>query len=241
MQKFKPYKKELDYSFAIGIFPTIELLLCRPQDTLQVYAAPNSNHSEGMQKIQQLCAKHHIPFEINKTINRLAPNSHSFALGVFKKYSGSLEASRPHVVLVNPDDAGNLGTIMRTMLGFGHRNLAIIRPAVDAFDPKTVRASMGSVFAQNIEYFASIDDYTARFAHLLYPFLLDTTHLLANTTFSGQYTLVFGGEGAGLPDDYKQRGVPVRIEQTDDIDSLNIAVAASVVLYKAFIDNRNIS
>lgn len=240
MQKFKPYKKGSDYSFVSGIFPTIELLTKRPHDALQVYLAPQSDHSQGVQKIRDLCAVQHIPVEMSgKAISRLAPNSHSFALGVFKKYQTSLQADQPHVILVNPDDTGNVGTILRTMLGFGHCNLAIIRPAVDAFDPKTVRASMGSIFSQRIEYFDSISDYTARFQHQLYPFLLDTPHLLSGTTFTGQYALVFGTEGAGLPDTYKTIGTPLRIEQTQEIDSLNLAVAASVVLYKAFMDTKN--
>lgn len=239
MQKFKTYKKGSDYSFAQGIFPTLELLVRRPQDALQVYVAPGSGHSHGVRKIRELCDAAGVPFEISgKAINRLVPNSHSFALGVFKKYAAPLDPATPHVVLVSPDDAGNLGTILRTMLGFGHRDLAVIRPAVDAFDPKTVRASMGSLFSQRVEYFDSIEDYTGRFNHRLYPFMLDTPGLLADARFSGTYALVFGTEGAGLPDSYKRLGTPLSIEQTADIDSLNLAVAASVVLYKAFIDAR---
>ena len=223
-----------------GIFPTLELLMRRPQDALQVYIAPNSDHSQGVQKVRELCNQHGIPLESSdKAINRLAPNSHSFVLGVFKKYTTQLAPDQPHVVLVNPDDTGNMGTILRTMLGFGHRDLAIITPAVDVFDPKTVRASMGSIFSQRVEYFTGIEEYTARFKHHLYPFLLDTPRLLGDATFTDQYALVFGTEGAGLPDTYKHVGTPLRIEQTDDVDSLNLAVAASVVLYKAFMGTKN--
>lgn len=240
MQKFKPYKKGSDYSFTPGIFPTIELLTKRPQAALHVYIAPNSDHSEGIQKIRGLCARHNIPLEIDaKAINRLTPNNHSFALGVFKKYTADLAQSQPHVVLVNPDDTGNMGTILRTMLGFGHRDLAIIRPAVDVFDPKTVRSSMGALFSQRVQYFNAIEDYIAQYNHHLYPFLLDTPTMLADATFGGTYALVFGTEGAGLPDSYKKFGTPLRIEQTRDVDSLNLAVAASVVLYKAFTDTKN--
>ena len=51
-----------------------------------------------------------------------------------------------HVVLVNPGDMGNMGTIIRTMLGFNYSNLAIIKPGVDVFDPRVIRASMGALF-----------------------------------------------------------------------------------------------
>ncbi|HKX73746.1 MAG TPA: TrmH family RNA methyltransferase [Candidatus Saccharimonadales bacterium] len=239
MQKFKPYKKGSEYSFTSGIFPTIELLTRQPGAALQVYLAPNSDHSQGVRKIRELCAQRGIPLEVNdKAINRLAPSSHSFALGVFKKYATPLATDAPHVVLVNPDDAGNMGTILRTMLGFGHRDLAVIRPAVDALDPKTVRASMGSVFSQRIEYFDSIDDYIARFSHHLYPFLLEGSSPLRQVSFAKPYSLVFGNEGAGLPAVYQQMGTPVRIEQDDAVDSLNLAVATSVALYHAYISNK---
>lgn len=56
-----------------------------------------------------------------------------------------------HVVLVNPGILGNMGTIIRTMLGFNYTNLAIIRPG-DVFDPRVVRASMGALFNINFEF-----------------------------------------------------------------------------------------
>ena len=45
------------------------------------------------------------------------------------------------------------------MLGFNYYNLAIIRPGVDVFDPRVLRASMGAMFHLNIEYFDSFEDY----------------------------------------------------------------------------------
>lgn len=78
-----------------------------------------------------------------------------------------------HVVLVNPGDMGNMGTIMRTMLGFNYYNLAIIRPGVDVFDPRVLRASMGAMFHLNIEYFDSFEDYLKRFpSHDIYTLML---------------------------------------------------------------------
>jgi TrmH family RNA methyltransferase len=60
------------------------------------------------------------------------------------------------------------------MLGFNFKNLAIIKPAVDMFDPLVVRASMGAIFSINFEYFNSIEEYISKFsAHHLYPFMLN--------------------------------------------------------------------
>lgn len=234
MQKYKPYKKDANYSYTLGIFPTIELLETRPAAVEAVFVAANSDHSAGIQKLRSLCSAHAIRIEVaDRVIARLARNENCYAVGAFKKFTSPLMAGAPHVVLVNPDDAGNLGTIMRTMLGFGHRDLAIITPAVDAFDPKVVRASMGAIFNQRVEYFASIEEYRAKFNHHLYPFLLETDTLLGGISFETPYSLVFGNEGAGLPDTYKSIGTPVRIEQSQDVDSLNLAIATSVALYHA--------
>ena len=70
-------------------------------------------------------------------------------MGVFKKHESVLAMDRPHVVLVNPSDMGNLGTIIRTAVGFGLPDLAIIRPGAAICHPKTVRASMASLFRLN--------------------------------------------------------------------------------------------
>jgi RNA methyltransferase, TrmH family len=235
MQKYKPYKKDSDYSYSVGIFPTIELLQRRPEQAEAVFVAPGSDHSAGVQKIHDLCKQHNIPTTVSdKDIARLARDDHVYALGVFKKYTTPLTAGVPHVVLVNPDDAGNLGTIIRTMVGFDHANLAIIRPATDAFAPKVVRASMGAIFSMNIEYFDDIGDYTARFAHYIYPFLLNTNTKLADVTLKSPHTLVFGNEGSGLPAEYDHLGTPVRIEQGTGIDSLNLAVSAGIGLHWAY-------
>ena len=56
---------------------------------------------------------------------------------------------------------GNMGTIIRTCVGFGIKNLAVIEPAVDIFNPKVVRASMGAVFHVNICRYDSFDTYYA--------------------------------------------------------------------------------
>ena len=59
------------------------------------------------------------------------------------------------------------------MLGFNYQNLAIIRPGVDVFDPKVIRASMGAIFDLNIEYFDTFEQYYQQFKHHdIYPLML---------------------------------------------------------------------
>ena len=93
-------------------------------------------------------------------------------MGVFKKYENSLDHTKNQVLLVNPGDMGNLGTIIRVMLGFNYNNLAIIKPCIDIFDPKVIRASMGSLFSMNIKLYDSYKDYAQENQNLKFPFML---------------------------------------------------------------------
>jgi TrmH family RNA methyltransferase len=144
-----------------------------------------------------------------------------------------LAEGESHVVLVNPSDPGNLGTICRAMLGFGFTNLGVIKPASDIFDPKTIRASMGAVFQMNFQYFPSFEEYRKNFKRNIYVFMTDGVKKLGELAFQKSYALVFGNEGAGLGQEFKKFGESVKIPQSDKVDSLNLAVAVGVSLYEA--------
>ena len=181
----KVYKKGDETSYTLGVFPTIELLEKRSENVIRVIVHSSIEQNKGYPKIKELCAKYHIPIDIHdKTIQKLSPKGNCFAIGVFRKYETVLE-DKNHVVLVNPMDMGNMGTMIRTMIGFGYHNLAIIKPAVDIFDPKVVRSSMGSLFHMNIQYFDSFEEYYQLYKHHhLYPFML-----------KGAKNIFLGGEG----------------------------------------------
>ena len=150
--KIKAYHKSFEYTYTLGVFETIELLKNKPDLVLRVYIKSNSYKNKGIGIIDDLCKRNKIDLiESDNTINKLSKKDNCFAIAIIKKYSMELKNTN-HVVLVNPGDMGNMGTIIRTMLGFGYNDLAIIRPGVDVFDPKVVRASMGAIFNINFEY-----------------------------------------------------------------------------------------
>ncbi len=232
--RLKRYHRDYTYSYANGVFSTIELLNTRPEHTLKVLISSSGERNEGIIKIRKLCEEHEIPVETNdKTIERICLDGRHLAVGVFNKYHSSIEPGKNHMVLVNPSDMGNLGTIARTMLGFGMVNLALIRPAADAFDPKVIRASMGAIFHLNIEYLDSIRDYQKSFGNNLYLFKTGNNNDIREARFDKPYALVFGNESSGLPDDMKAGGKILSIPQTGKIDSLNLSVAAGIALYES--------
>jgi TrmH family RNA methyltransferase len=231
----KTYKKDSTFSYSFGVFPTIELLKTRGKNVTKVFINPRGYKNSGLETILEICKRSNIPTEENQLlIERLSSNENTYAVGMFEKYTTSLDQKDDHVVLVGPSDMGNLGTICRTMLAFGFKNLGIIKPAVDIFDPKVIRASMGAVFPLNFEYFESFEEYDDKFKHHNYPFMLKGTSTLDKIDFKKPYTLIFGNEGAGLGEKFYEIGESVTIPQKSDVDSLNLSVAVGIVLYKAF-------
>ena len=234
--QYKRYNDKAEYSYCFGPFPTFELIENRPQEAIEVLY--HSQTSEAIrEKLQRICQSQGIPCEQNdKVIQRIRDKENCLVIGVFKKHESVLSMDRPHVVLVNPSDMGNLGTIIRTAVGFGIPDLAIIRPGAAICHPKTVRASMGSLFRLNFQYFDSFAEYKRAYGEdrKMYPFMLKgSVGLDQLQRDEGElYSLIFGNEATGLPDEFLGEGQSVRIRHTDNIDSLNLSLAAGIAIYE---------
>lgn len=235
MPKLEAYNKRLDYSYALGVFPALNLLEARPETALRLLLHPDSLKNEGVTLLQEKCAALGVREEFaERILKRESQKDNCYAALVFRKYQAILSPDRPHVVLCQISDGGNLGTALRACLGFGIRDVAIIRPAVDAFDPHVLRASMGAFYRMNVRTFDVFEDYRALYPeHALYPFMLDGARPLEQVSAShpARYALVFGNEQTGLPARFAEMGQSVVIPQTNEIDSLNLAVAVSIGTY----------
>ncbi len=232
--RLRSYKKSSDFSYATGVFTTLELVTARPDDALGVVLSSVATRNTGGEQLKDLCERHGIPIVISdRTLRRIAPKASHLAAGAFGKYCCQIARHRNHVVLVNPRDMGNVGTILRTMAGFGITDLAMVRPAVDIFDPKTIRASMGAVFRVAFQYFDSFGDYSRAFGHNMYPLMTTGRATIGATRFRSPFALVFGNESQGLPEEFEGIGTSVSIPQTNQVDSLNLSVAVAIALYES--------
>ncbi|MBO2517247.1 MAG: TrmH family RNA methyltransferase [Clostridiales bacterium] len=234
MPSLEGYKRSLDYSYAPGLFPCMEAVTKRPEWVRRVLVSSSAS-GEGIEKLLRICEEKRIRVEqADKALVRISGKENCFAAAVFAKNQGILQSGR-HVVLHNISDAGNLGTILRTALGFGYKDIAIIRPAADCFDPHTVRASMGAIFSLRIREYDDFESYRADFPlQNLYPFMLQGSVPLDDAVKNKKipYSIIMGNEGSGLPPSFARIGTPVRIRQSDEIDSLNLSVAAAVGMYE---------
>ena len=233
--KIKKYQKDFTYSYAFGAYPVIELLKFHPESVLEVLFKEDSFKDGNIPAIQKECEKRNIHTQINnKLIDKISVKENTYVVGVFKKYASKIKEDENHIILVNPSNTGNLGTILRTMLGFNFKNLAIIKPAVDMFDPLVVRASMGAVFSINFEYFNNIEEYVSKFSgNHLYPFMLNGKSSVENVKFVKPYSIIHGNESKGLNEKYLRLGESVYIPHSSSIDSLNLSIAAGISMWEA--------
>lgn len=236
MPSLEAYDRALDYSYAPGIFPSSEAVDKAPELVRRLLIGSKAEKSEGVLRLTTKCEALHIRVEIaDKALAKLSGKDNCFAAAVFEKRQSPLHADAPHVVLHHPSDGGNMGTILRTALGMGYADIAIIRPAVDVFAPHVVRASMGALFSMRVTEFEDFDAYRAAFGgRTLYPFMLDGSTDMETAVLNAKapLSLIFGNEGSGLPHEFAGMGTPVRISHGDQIDSLNLSVAAAIGMYE---------
>ena len=229
----KHYRKENPNSYALGLTLTIELLRCQPHSVNCVYY---HSQCKDISLIRPLCAQHNIPLVCSdKPFNILSQKDNCFVIADFNKDTFTLAPNTNHIVLVNPSNAGNLGTILRNSVGFGVTDIAIISPAVDIYDPKTVRSSMGALFHTRFAYFDSFGQYAAQYSDRhFYPFMLQATTSLKEVAPQYPCGLIFGNEATGLPSQFLQVGTPLIIRHSDNIDSLNLPIATGIAMYQFF-------
>jgi TrmH family RNA methyltransferase len=141
------------------------------------------------------------------------------------------------IVLDGLQDPGNAGAIARAAEAFGATGLMFVKGTVSPFHPKTLRASAGSLF--RIPFVSGIDAPLARAALKqrrvdLYAAMPFTGSQIfgGDVDFSRKCAIVIGSEGRGVSQELHGIATDVAIP-TVGVESLNAAVAASVLLYEA--------
>lgn len=229
----KKYDKNSEFSYTLGTTLTLELLNKKVEYVTKVYIHSKQNKNETHNKIIAICNENDIEIIYSdKIINQLSDKENCYIIGEFKKYNQNIHYNENSVCLVNPSNNGNLGTIIRTSVGFNIKNIIIIEPAVDIFNPKVIRATMGAIFNINFAYFNSFDDYKNVTNNEFYPFMLKANTNLKEVKIKQPFSLVFGNEATGLDDNYLNVGTPIKIYHTSLIDSLNLDNAVSIALYE---------
>jgi TrmH family RNA methyltransferase len=140
------------------------------------------------------------------------------------------------VVLAGIQDPGNLGTILRSAEAFGATGVVSLPGTVSAWNAKAVRASAGSVF--RVPLLAVSQRECLEELHEAGVKILATTVHAAQPAervdMTGPLALIIGNEGNGVARDLAAKSdVRITIPCPGPVESLNAAVAASVLLYEA--------
>jgi len=141
------------------------------------------------------------------------------------------------VVLENLQDPGNLGTIVRTGEGAGITGVIMSSQTVDIYNPKTIRATMGSIYRVPFTYVESIPETVEMLrqrgirtyaAHLAGKDYYDSFSFREGTAF------LIGNEGNGLSKEAADAAdAYLKIPMEGKVESLNAAIATSLLMYEA--------
>lgn len=144
-----------------------------------------------------------------------------------------IDPAAPTVVLDRLQDAGNVGTILRSASAFGCTQVIALKGTAAVWSPKVLRAGMGAHFGLRLIEGVGADALDA----LAVPLLATSSHAaeaIDSTVLPWPCAWVLGHEGQGLSGDLAGRCErTLRIAQPGGMESLNAAVAASICLYES--------
>lgn len=147
--------------------------------------------------------------------------------------AGTIRAHDPTVVLDRLQDAGNVGTILRTASAFGFTQCIALKGTAALWSPKVLRAGMGAHFGLQLVEQASESDLEALRAPLLGT-SSHADHALHEVDLPWPCAWVLGHEGQGVSAALAARcSQTLRIPQPGGEESLNVGAAAAVCLYES--------
>ncbi len=146
------------------------------------------------------------------------------------------------IILDKVQDLGNIGTIIRSAVAFNITNIIAIYGTCDVFSPKVVRSTMGAINKINITYIKKeqINNFFDKLKNYGYNIIgtsLKSSKFINETFFTSKCAFVFGNEAKGISKEVLDLcDNNIKIPMKENVESLNVSVAASIVLYKNYID-----
>ena len=154
-----------------------------------------------------------------------------------------LNIKNPHfMVLDNLQDPGNLGTIVRTAEGAGVDAVFLSKESVDVYNPKTIRSTMGSIYRMPVIYVDDLLELLNIFREKgikSYAAHLEGKNFYDKEDYQSGTAILIGNEGNGLRDEVAEStDVWVQIPMQGKVESLNAAIAASILMFEVYRQRR---
>lgn len=148
-----------------------------------------------------------------------------------------LNQENPHLMILdNLQDPGNLGTIVRTAEGAGVTGVILSKESVDIYNPKTIRSTMGSIYRMPFVY---VEDLKKLLQMLnekeikTYAAHLQGKNYYDEENYRTACAFLIGNEGNGLREEIAEKAdIWVKIPMHGQVESLNAAIAASVLMFE---------
>ena len=158
-----------------------------------------------------------------------SPASVGFVLDL--PIDAAIQAQAASVILDRVQDAGNVGSILRSAGAFGFRQVLALKGTAALWSPKVLRAGMGAHFGLHLVEGLSLEDVQA----LEVPLVVTSSHqgeLIQNLKLPRPCAWVMGHEGQGVgPELMARASFFARIGQPGGEESLNVAAAAAICLH----------
>lgn len=156
-------------------------------------------------------------------------------VGVINMQNKELKSGELVVLVDKVQDPGNMGTIIRTAHAAGAAGIVMTKGTVDIYNDKTLRSTMGSIF-----YIPIVEDGSLDFVKSLKKegYKLVVSSLQGKNNFfeenlQGKVMIAVGNEGNGVSDEvYDIADIKVKIPMPGEAESLNVAVATSIMIYE---------
>lgn len=177
----------------------------------------------------------YLPMEIINKISSVETPQTVMALCSKKEESEDLGN---HILLVDDvQDPGNLGTIVRSAVAFGATSIVLGSNTVDLYNPKTIRSTQGMFFHINVirKNLEEVIDKLKEEEIPVYGTLVEHGEDVRSLSSSDKerYALVVGNEGNGVRKEITEKcDKNLYIQMKSDVESLNVGVAASILLYE---------
>lgn len=169
-------------------------------------------------------------------INKLSfTKSPQNVIGIAKQNTIDKKDVSRILVLDTLQDPGNVGTLIRSALAFNYDKIYVSESTVDIYNEKVIRASQGAIFKMNVvkkelnEIYRILKNNNFQ---ILVTSLSDNSIYLEEVKKQDKFAIVLGNEGNGVSEvSLKNATSVVKIKMSDQIESLNVGVAGSIVMY----------
>ena len=169
-----------------------------------------------------------------EVMNKIKQIPSSNMIGICKKITPSKELGNKILLLDEIQDPGNLGTIIRSSVGFNIDTIVLSNKCCDLYNEKVIRATEGNMFKINIlreDLVKTIEQIKNK---NIKDFGTDVTNGIDVRNISlDKYAIVMGSEGNGMSQEIRDLvDDNIYIKTNTKIESLNVGVAASIILYE---------